>query len=275
MSLETSADDVLSVFNVTDEARRQLEEWSNDPSRRETVVPHVLAHRTQALYKISLDDVGAIRRKRGGDDHALGEIKRWQAERVQRIVNWYPGFAFTHVFHYALEQIGHLYTWQEFRWFCFDDPKANAMLWSPAKQENAECMRHQGWSYDDVYKAMRWRVGNFYYSFIREVHVIAWLRAHGLEVRSHPLADALYRVDAWHERTALSIYVGNKKFKEGDKCGRKPRPEKILKGADPEFSFYSMELAPADEYGIVYLATEAALQKVANDLRSGAVSQLR
>lgn len=40
--------------------------------------------------------------------------------------------------------------------------------------------------------AMRWRIGNFYYSFLREQYVHAVFRECGVHLRQHPLADALF-----------------------------------------------------------------------------------
>lgn len=114
---------------------------------------------------------------------------------------------------------------------------------------------------------MRWRVGNYYYSFLREIHVISVLRQRGIDVRFHPLADALFRVDAWSGHTALSLYVGNKEFKRGDEEGRKWRTEEILDGAGPLFSFETIELKPADKFDIVYLAKLDEIHGFADQLQ--------
>lgn len=264
-NLMTSSDEVLRLFNVTDDARRKFDRWSGG-RRSHHVVPHVLAHTTEALYTLTPADVDRVGRTRDSRDHALGNVTRREGEQVQEIVDWDPDFAFTHVFHHALESLGDLPTWREFRRFCENDPVAAPALWEPAQSKIAQAGPRVG--REAAHKAMRWRVGNAYYSSVREVHVITSLRAKGIDVRFHPLADALYRVDAWWEETVLSIYIGNDRFRNG-RTGRKERPEDILAGGPRRFSFESINLKPADRYGVVHLAEEEDIQTVADRLRRG------
>jgi hypothetical protein len=264
-SLLTTAEDVLSMFKVTRRARVEYETWANTDRRKHTVVPHVLAHRTRFLYEVRPEDVERIRDLHDDKEHALGQIQRRAGEAVKDIVNWEPDYAFVHTFHYILESTGHVPTWQEFRWQCFSDLKAKAMLWDPV-QELRDKLGPEGWSRDQTYESMRWRVGNYYYSFLRELHVIAVLREQGIDVRFHPLADALFRVDAWWQRTAISLYVGNPKFKMSGAAGRKPLAEEMLGGASPPFNFETIELPPAEQYGIAYLISRANIHQIGERL---------
>ncbi len=68
---------------------------------------------------------------------------------------------------------------------------------------------------------MRWRIGNYYYSFLREIHLLSILRETGLDLLFHPLADALFRVDAWLGDLVLSLYVGNARYRTVTGTGRK------------------------------------------------------
>ncbi|SEG94102.1 hypothetical protein SAMN04489712_14310 [Thermomonospora echinospora] len=266
MSLPTTtADDVLVLFNVTPQARAEFDKWANG-SRKHTVVPHVLAHRTRVLYQIEPEDIERVRDLQDPEQHALGDIKRQEGEQIGAVVDWEPDYAFVHVFHYALETLGQVPTWQRFRHFCHDEAKARQMLWEPAQQLRGE-LNKRGWSHEQIYKSVRWRVGNSYYSFLREIHVIASLRRRGVDVRFHPLADALFRVDAWWGRTVLSLYIGNPKYKQGESRGRKPRPESILATASPPFSFETIELPPADKFGIVHLARPSHIREVGDLLK--------
>ncbi|WP_410608787.1 hypothetical protein [Amycolatopsis sp. lyj-109] len=61
--------------------------------------------------------------------------------------------------------------------------------------------------------ALRWRFGNAYYSFLREVHTLVYLRGNGLDVRFHPLADALFRIDSWMDDAVFSIWVASENFR--------------------------------------------------------------
>ncbi|MEO3786883.1 hypothetical protein ABGB12_26455 [Actinocorallia sp. B10E7] len=264
--METTAAEVLSLFNVTRATEEEFSSWKKDRNRCNTVVPHVLGHKTKVLYRVTPADIDRIRKNKDPRNHALGDIKRREGEMVGSIVDWEPDYAVTHVLHYALEEIGEVFTWQHFQSFCEEDPKAREMLWMPAIEKVEEAKR-AGWSYVQAHNAMRWRIGNFYYSFIREVHLVASLRMHEVDVRSHPLADALFRVDAWWDRTILSLYIGNRKFKGGGSRGRKKRPEDLLRNAIPGFSFRSIELLPADRFGVVYLASERDIKREVNRLK--------
>lgn len=110
---------------------------------------------------------------------------------------------------------------------------------------------------------MRWRVGNAYYSFLREVYTIVELRSRGVDLQVHPLADALFRVDCWTDRTAVSLRVGNPKFRAGATQGRKPPAVRILADLQPPVEFADIELRPASEFGSVHLPAREQLDAMA------------
>lgn len=260
-TLLTTADEVLERFNMTDTARRKYHVWSNG-RRRHTVMPLVLAHRTDALYAVTVEDIARLQDPK---KHALGNIKRAEGERVKGIVDWSPDFAFTHVFHYTLEKLGHLPDWLEFRKFCEDDATARQALWVPAQRKIDEEAKFHG--RETASKSMRWRIGKAFYSFVREVHLIACLHARGIDVRVHPLADALFRVDAWWDDTVLSLYIGNAFSRNGNR-GRKDLPEEILAGSPQPLRFETVKLKPADKFGVVHLARQEDIDRVAERLHA-------
>ncbi|GAA3419971.1 hypothetical protein [Streptosporangium vulgare] len=260
----TTAQDVLDLFNVTSPAEAVLNRWLHDPSKKDNVVPHVLAHQTSTVYQISPEDVERVC---ASTHHALGEVKRAVAESVKQIVDWHPDFAFTHTFHYALESIQTLPTWQQFYEFVHDDPQGNAMLWRPAQRVVAHVSgMPSGPSRATAKDSMRWRVGNAYYSFLREIYVVAHLRAADLDVRIHPLADALFRVDFWCGRTACSLLVKNAKFHK-DGQGRKMPTSELLAGATPTFRFHKIQLERASKFGVVHLPSPERIRAAARELR--------
>ncbi|MFI6325539.1 hypothetical protein ACIBG8_49050 [Nonomuraea sp. NPDC050556] len=258
----TTAQDVLGLFNVTPEANRALTEWEQDPSKAPAVVPFVLAHPTEFLYQLTPADVERVCKT---TDHALGQVQRRVAESVVEIVDWHPDFAFTHVLHYVLEDLRELPTWQHFFTFIQEDPQAALMLWGPADAE-IQRLVSLGVPLSAAKAAMRWRVGNAYYSFLREIYVVTQLRAADLDVRLHPLADALFRVDFWCGRTVCSLLVKNNKFREDDQ-GRKRQPQEFLAGATPPFQFHKIQLGRASQFGVVHLPSTAQISAAATKLR--------
>jgi hypothetical protein len=262
MITETTAEEVIATFAVTSRARELFRRWKQDPAR-----PHVprtvLGHTTTAVYDLNPSSVELICKT---SEHPLGDIRKDTAMTVRSVVDWRPDFAFTYVMHLALETLGSLPTFQEFAVFCAQDPRGRAALGDPARllRERAS---QQGYPPAQVTQAIRWRVGLAYYSFMRELYTITVLRAAGLDVRTHPLADALFRVDAWTDRTVLCLYIRNPRFRDGAR-GRKPRASDILSGAQPPFRYEELRLATCHEFGCVHLPDPGQITAVANRIRT-------
>lgn len=250
----TSAEDVLRKFCTSAEIRTRYENWRADP-RRADVVPVVMNHRTEVLYGLGPSDVEEVCHR---TEHALGKVKREEGEAISEVVDWHPDFAFTHMFHVCVEASGHLPTFQEFREFTEGSPLGRKMLGDPARSFREQLLL-AGHPRHLVKAGMRWRVGNSYYSFLREVHTIVTLRHRGVEAQAHPLADALFRADAWVGSTVISLLVGNKRFRAAD-TGRKLRPELLLRTARPPLRFETLELGAATKFGVVHLPSSSDLE---------------
>lgn len=261
----TSAEDVLRQFCTSSGTRHVYDTWREDPRRNE-VVPAVMHHSARTVYELTMEDVQDVCRE---TEHALGQVRRADGEAVSSIVNWHPDFAFTHMFHICMELGGHLPTYQQFRSFAKEDELGQKMLGTPAMQKVREVVE-EGVPESLARAAMRWRVGNAYYSFLRETYTVVSLRELGVDVRVHPLADALFRVDAWAGRKVLSLRVGNKKFREGDHEGRKIPAERWLADVTPAMEFELIELNPATEFGRVHVPSRDHLATAASRLRSPA-----
>jgi hypothetical protein len=259
--MDTTSDEVIATFAVTARARALLQQWREDPARPQ-VVRTVLGHTTRTLYQLQPSHVQAAC---AGSEHPLGGIRKDVAMAVEPVVNWRPDFAFTHVMHLALEALGSLPTFQDLAAFCNDDPAGRAALGDPARQIREDISR-QGYPREQVRQAVRWRIGVAYYSFVREVYTIVVLRAAGLDVRAHPLADALFRADAWAGRTVLSLYIRNSRFRAGTR-GRKPRTADILAGAQPPFRHEELQLATQHAFGCVHLPAADDITAVARRIK--------
>jgi hypothetical protein len=260
--MQTTSAEVITTFAVTKRARELLERWQADQARQH-VTRIVMPHVTRALYGLEPASIEAVCQ---ASEHPLGNIRKEVAMAVRPVVDWRPDFAFTHVMHLALEALGHLPTFQEFTWFCAKDPRGRMALGDPARQiREAACQL--GYAPSNAVQAVRWRIGLAYYSFARELYTIAVLRADGLDVRAHPLADALFRVDAWVGRTVLSLYIRNPRFREGRR-GRKPRTADILARAQPPFRYEELSLTTGHVYGCVHLPEAGQIRAVARSIRA-------
>ncbi|MBV1853948.1 hypothetical protein [Catellatospora tritici] len=258
----TTIQDVRTHFDSPG-TRRAFAAWQVDP-RYGQVVSHLEQHVTEVLYQVTVADVADVCRR---TEHALGEVSRAVAESVKPVVDWNPAFAFTHVLHHLLEESEAIPTWRDFITFFRSDRTGYAML-GRAIAEKSEELLATGLPRSSVDDAMHWRVGNAYYSFLRELWVVANLRAAGVDVRMHPVADALFRVDAWFERTALIVYVANAKFRD-QHAGRKVRAEQLLRGAEPGFDIDTVQLRTAAAFGRVHLPSQSDIKQVAERLKRG------
>lgn len=266
--ISTSAQDVVSTFASAGEAAGRFAEWHRHP-RRQHVATRVMLHRAEAVYTVSSEDVRTV-----ASEHPLRKVRPQQGYAVEPIKNWRPDFAFTHLFHFCLEEMGRVFTFGEFR--AHSGLEANAaMLWQPAHGKLLEA-EAQGYCRQAARDAMVWRVGLAYYSFLRELYVVARLRECGLDMRTHPLADALFRADAWHGNTVLTVYVNNTEFRHGS-AGRKPPAEEVLADRHGRFQFVALGMKPGREFGRVHLPSDreidncaAAIRRTA--LRSGGTS---
>lgn len=242
-------------------AAARLHAWRQDPSKA-AVVPVVEAHAVRALYGISSDDVRSVCER---TEHALGEVRKRDIEGVELVRDWHPAFAFTHVLHLAVEATGGLPTYQEFRQYCREDQRGRRTLWEPAEDLISQASSAVG--RERARAAVRWRIGNAYYSFVRETYVLAVLRESGLAVEVHPLADALFRVDLWVQDVNVSLYIGNTLFRAGE-SGRKDRPDVLLSDATPAFVFREVQLATQHRFGVVHLPQAQQITQTAHELSS-------
>ncbi|MCX4093955.1 hypothetical protein [Nocardia sp. alder85J] len=257
MDKTTSAEVIQHFTSAGKLAKSELDWWANRDGYQH-VADRVLAHVTEALYAIRPQNVPHLR-----TEHPLGDIKKVDAERVALIRDWFPDFAFTHIFHFMLEEENRLYRWQDFYEWCQQD-RTVPLLWIPAKVKNREAQA-AGFTYHEAYEAMRWRVGNFYYSFLREAHVINELRERGLPMRFHPLADALFRVDAWCENILLELYIGNNQYKAGSH-GRKTGTQDYFSD-QPHFHVVRFEMPVQRTFGNVHLPSPERIDQCASVIR--------
>ncbi|CAM4210045.1 hypothetical protein [Nocardiopsis rhodophaea] len=254
-ALVTTAQDAIDFFTLSLGAKRALEGWR---SRRPHVTERVMQHKSQAVYQVRSVDVREL-----VSEHALSSIRPDQGYKIKRIRDWYPDFAFTHIFHFLLEARGRAYSYEELRDMCLEPPW-RPLLADPAQQKVLEAVR-EGYSEDDARTAMRWRVGLAYYSFMRELYTVAKLREHGLDMRVHPLADALFRADAWCANTVFSLYVRNKVFRDGA-YGRKPAVEELLGPGRPELRFVALQMETQHDWGRVHLPSDEEILQCAEQI---------
>jgi len=251
--------DVVERFSRSRRAQTMLAAWRQDV-RRVEVAPAVMAHRADVVQQPSSTDVEDLCRR---TEHALGEVRRRDVASIESIRDWTTPFATMHVLHFVTEHSGQLPTWEEFR-SAVEEPPFRSMSRDPADVAVQQAIA-EGHPPAAVRGAMRWRIGNFYYSFLREQYVQAVLRDEGHDVRQHPLADVLFRVDFWIGDTNFDLFIGNHFFRDGAE-GRKLSSQVILADAVPPFRVRTMQLPTEHVFGRVHLPSREVIIRAAEEL---------
>jgi hypothetical protein len=254
---ETTLDDVLATFGPSRNGMREYETWRQG-GRPDEVVAVASSLRMRFVYKLTVEDVEGVCRR---TKHALGKIDKTSIDGIDDATNWSPDFAFTHIFGYYVERNHDLPTWQSLLDFVWDDDTGYAMLGGRAvdKFEALDSRFGAARAKDALY----WRMGLAYYSFLRETHAVTVLRAAGIDIRIHPIADAIFKADGWCGNKILSLRIGNARFKDGKK-GRKRTADQVLNDARSEFRFATVQLPCEHKYGVVWLADPAKILDVWN-----------
>ncbi|MGW4829625.1 hypothetical protein ACWEOG_18730 [Amycolatopsis japonica] len=283
--METTADEVRATFIVTSQAKAAYADWENNPKRiAHDVVSTMRDHTTKTIYDCTLDTFEWIKENH---THPLGDIKKKDIAHIDLAGDWEPAFAFVHLFHLLMEDLGRPPLWSEFDTFAYATDTGLKMFGTDRldleekifEQElerlTAEHPTWKGLEHKARLLAkgsLDWRVGLAYYGFMREMFTAVALRERGLDVRVHPLADANFRADGWIDRKILSVFVVNPKYKVEDQQhaeafqrGRKVAVEKLFPGS--LFEFVELTMEGAHEYGKFHLPAEASLDEVAELLR--------
>jgi hypothetical protein len=193
-------------------------------------------------------------------DNGVG-LRRAVAESVGKVVDWYPNFPIVHTLYYAIECFERPPLWHELREFWRSDDQAQLMLGLPARQCVGQAIR-AGALQHDAEEAMWWRLGNAYYSCLREMYVLAVLREAGVPAQYHVIADALFRADFWAGDTIISLYVANAKFRDG--AGGRKRSARSLLGDFAGFRFADMPRLTRHQYGTVHLPSKNEIERFAD-----------
>jgi len=118
----------------------------------------------------------------------------------------------------------------------------------------AKLGREEAWKH--VQRAIRWRLGKFYLSAIRELDLFTRLREMGFPLNYHLLADVLLRVDFWTGKTLVCVFFENTKYR-----GRKPPAERFFQA----FDIVHMKIA-RQGFGRFWIAADVAVKELAEQV---------
>lgn len=240
------------VFHGGPSCRSTYREWEARPGYGE-VVDFVKQFNHEHLFDITPERIDAII---ATTEHALGDVAA--SEQIAEIEDFTCPFAFEHLFHRYIERTKRIPTWQQFwRWM--------ARQARPYFLDRLEPLRRQlRQSYTDerIDNAVRWRLGKFYYSALREVDLLAALHARGVPLKYHVLADVLLRVDYWMGQTLVCIYFPNQAYRSGH-FGRKPKAGELFSGSRPRFEIVDFHVR-RQGYGRFWRISGDSKEELAN-----------
>jgi hypothetical protein len=199
-------------------------------------------------------------RDRGG-----AGLRRSVADAVRPVANWHPNFPIVHSLYSATEHLRRPPLWDELITMWREEGPLRHMLGLPARRAVNAAIA-DGYSPAEAEEAMWWRLGNAYYSLLRELYVLAVLREAGVPAEYHVLADALFRVDFWAGDTVISLFVENERYKNASGGGRK-LPARSILGDHPSFRLVEMPRLTRREYGTVHLPAPGEIKRFAQSAR--------
>jgi hypothetical protein len=197
--------------------------------------------------------------------HPLGRIDP-KVERdlqgIRTVESASTPWSFMQLFHDYVERYG-LPTWQQFReWLT--GPRRDA-LWGPYEEQSGflDADREKSTL---IRIGMAWRLGNAYYSALREVDILITFGDAGFPVLYHLLPDALFAVDLWRYNRFASVYIPNAQFKSIEGAGRKVRPETIY--SRPDFYCQDFPIQKQAVHGKYWPVAGTTIAKIAIFLSS-------
>ncbi|MHB8462586.1 MAG: hypothetical protein ACYDA1_08070 [Vulcanimicrobiaceae bacterium] len=228
----------LLVEHGTNESRKKFSEWEARPDLCAAgVVSFVKSFCHEYLFEISREQFDEVSKLTA---HPLGNVSPdvvADKEAIALVEDLDTPWSFMQLFHDYVETHRRLPTWQAFRsWLCGE---AKERLWQPYQ----EMLDWKSLSSDQrkvVGRGIAWRLGNAYYSALREVDILISLRDADVQLSYHILADALYAVDFWSAAHLISVYIPNARYKDDGHGGRKARPDVIFRDSAFDYDDFAI-----------------------------------
>jgi len=242
------------------QARRAYQQWEARPGY-ESVVAFVKNFSQEKIFGLRPQDVRNVVLT---TEHALGDVP--SRHQIPEIEDFTCPFALHHLFHRFIERTGELPTWQRFwRWISHQARP----YWLDQIQPLASQLEEK-YSQQRIDDAIRWRLGKFYYSALRETDLLVAMHAAGIPLQYHVLADVLLRVDYWIGSTLICLYFPNQRYRENH-SGRKPPAENFFRDSHYPFKILNFEIE-RQGFGRSWLVSDRAKDRLVRMLDSGSVN---
>lgn len=245
------------------------QQWLARPGY-EQVHAFVTSIEHRVLYGLRVEEV---ERACMTSEHSLGDIRKRELTAhhlYPEIRDFDTPFAFIHLYHGMLEDLGRVPLWQEVLPYLIDEVPGRFV--GPLREKLRYDTRDRS-EQRIIDLGMQWRLGIAYYSFLRELDLFVRLRrTHGVDVRYHLFADAALRTDLWCGETLLSLFISNSTFRS-EFGGRKKTVEDIFCDAAKPLRFLEKNLQPRCQRGVVWLVEPEEIAELAQQIKSSEAGQ--
>lgn len=255
-----------SVYS--DWVRRRKQAWPDEWPMVERLFKD---SRQTVLYAIKPSDVVAAVLVTNEDEsqHALGDIRAEEArlEENEWAADLSPALPMIMVFHDLMEKLGRVPLWHDVERHIVDHQELLLVYFLIGGNIRGKITRENLWTTPGM-RAVRWRIGNAYYSFLREIHLIATLRSqYGLDVLYHPLIDAEWRADGVCGRVRIEVFIDNSRYKKDAKQVAVARGRKsYCKKYNPGLPVADKPLEKASYGGRCWLIADSSIKALAADI---------
>lgn len=186
-------------------ASEKLSSWESD--RPSAVLP-LRSAVTQRIYQLKPSDVAPFLKppmKEWPFPESAGK-SGWALAEVENLTG---GLPLALGFHRYVEAYGHIPSWtQTTDWFTRTEQAS--IFYRPAWDFRAGLPERARKDTRRWQKAISWRIGNAYLSFIREMDFLSRMtHDHGIPLRMQILVDAVLKIDFWCGRHAVCAYIEN------------------------------------------------------------------
>lgn len=251
-----------------DKAEKSYRTWlarGNGNTDYDDIQALVHGFRHDFLYAITVEELERVTLDRDPTvrtGHALSDIDP-KRECIRAVDDFNTPWAMQYLLHGFLERHRRIPRWEDFERFF--KGAAKLRYYEPFKAR----FGYDRLSADEIHRferALQWRIGNAYYSCLREIDLITRLRReYDLPVRYHMLADVQFKIDIWCENVLIAVYIKNERYRDGED-GRKVRLSDMLDVSN--FQMLEIELEAPRRFGRPALVTPQGIEKTAEAIRS-------
>lgn len=243
------------LTDANDRCLAAYRKWRSRPGYGE-VVKFVEGFTHSFLFTIEPGDILDIAER---SSPPLGNVRK--EEQLEYVENFTAPFALQHLFHRCIEERRSIPIWSEYVKWMTGSP-ISALWYQPLRDlrdRDHPTTDEAAWS-----RAVRWRMGKFYLSAVRELDIISKIRTRGFDIKYHILMDVLLRVDFWVGRTLICTYAPNRTYRDG-RQGRKLEASDFFDESAEKFNIIHMKIK-RDGAGRFWFADRSSIDDLCRHL---------